>query len=49
VIDFLDAQPGMERSRFIMAGYGEYRPVADNRTAAGRAKNRRIEINILRK
>ena len=28
-------------------GYGEFRPVADNATAEGRAQNRRIAITIL--
>ena len=27
-------------------GYGEYRPIADNSTAAGRSENRRIVIMI---
>lgn len=39
---------GLSPDRFSIAGYGEYRPIADNDTPEGRAKNRRVELIILR-
>jgi chemotaxis protein MotB len=38
---------GIERQRVSVSGYGEYRPIASNDQPAERAKNRRIEINII--
>jgi len=35
---------GIEAERVRSAGFGSSSPIADNRTAAGRAQNRRIEI-----
>ncbi|HPO04746.1 MAG TPA: flagellar motor protein MotB [Bacillota bacterium] len=38
---------GASPEQFLAVGYGEYRPIADNSTEEGRAKNRRIDIIIL--
>jgi outer membrane protein OmpA-like peptidoglycan-associated protein len=37
---------GVQERQIIVAGLGETKPVSDNATAAGRAKNRRVELHI---
>lgn len=46
-VHFLAEQAGVDPRRLGAVGYGEFRPVADNSTPEGRAKNRRIAITIL--
>jgi outer membrane protein OmpA-like peptidoglycan-associated protein len=45
VLEFLKSQE-VAAGRLKAVGYGEQRPVADNRTASGRRRNRRVEIVI---
>lgn len=48
VVEYL-IQQGVPRSSFVsVTGAGESQPVADNKTADGRAQNRRTEIKINR-
>jgi chemotaxis protein MotB len=46
-VRFLAEQCAVDSRRLGAVGYGEFRPVADNATLEGRAKNRRIVITIL--
>ena len=47
VADYLVQKGGMDPSRLTTIGYGEEHPIASNKTASGRQKNRRVEIIIL--
>ena len=38
---------GIEKNRVYTEGKGKKQPIADNRTAEGRAKNRRVEIEVV--
>jgi OmpA-OmpF porin, OOP family len=38
---------GIEKNRVYTEGKGEAQPVADNKTKEGRAKNRRVEIEVV--
>jgi len=46
-VRFLSEKAGVGPHRLGAVGYGEFRPVADNSTSEGRARNRRIAITIL--
>lgn len=46
VVHLLDRY-GLQPDRLSAIGYGEYKPVADNSTEAGRQKNRRVTLVIL--
>jgi len=42
------AADGVDPSRLAAVGYGEFQPIADNATAEGRARNRRVVLVISR-
>ena len=46
VRQYLITKQGVNPSRLTAKGYGENEPIADNSTAEGRAKNRRVEIRV---
>jgi outer membrane protein OmpA-like peptidoglycan-associated protein len=39
--------PGLDRSRFVVRGFGESRPIATNDTPDGRSMNRRVEFVVI--
>lgn len=47
VLRYLVEVEGINPTRLYGAGYGEYRPIADNSTPEGRAQNRRADIVII--
>jgi chemotaxis protein MotB len=44
VVRFLAEKASVPPQRLIASGYGEWSPIANNKSSAGRARNRRIEI-----
>lgn len=49
VLKYLEEKEVINPAKYLAIGYGLYSPIADNSTAEGRAKNRRVEIYISRK
>lgn len=38
---------GIDGSRLVAVGFGEEKPIADNKTSEGKEKNRRVEFNVI--
>ncbi len=47
IAEYLSGPGGIAATRLAAEGLGQYQPVASNRTAEGRARNRRADIVIL--
>ncbi len=47
IVHFLTKSYDFQPSAISAAGFGEYRPIADNTTTEGRSKNRRVDIVLL--
>lgn len=45
VLDYLISK-GVDPTRLVSAGFGQEQPIADNKTAAGRAQNRRVDLKL---
>lgn len=43
---YLQEKNIIDPARLVSVGYGQWRPIADNSTAQGRAQNRRVELQI---
>jgi chemotaxis protein MotB len=49
VMKFLVEKDGFDPKKISVAGYGEYRPIADNSTVTGRRANRRVDLVVVSK
>jgi chemotaxis protein MotB len=47
VLSMLIEDHGLPPDRIAASGYGEFRPLEDNSTRAGRARNRRVDVVVL--
>lgn len=41
-------EKGIDAGRLTSAGYGATKPIADNKTKAGKAQNRRVEVKVVK-
>lgn len=48
VLKFMDYRRTVDPDKFKAEGYAQYSPIADNSTPEGQAKNRRVELVIIR-
>lgn len=48
VVKFMDWRRVVESEIYKTEGYAQYSPIADNNTPEGKAKNRRVELTIIR-
>jgi len=49
VVQFLQAECGMDPLQLVVTSLGEYRPRSDNATVEGKAKNRRVYFVLVRR
>ena len=45
---YIEDKYNIARDRMVIRSYGDSKPVADNKTEEGRAKNRRVEFAIIK-
>ncbi len=47
VLHYLVEECGISPTKIYLAGFGQYQPVADNKSKNGKAKNRRVEFVLI--